>query len=546
MYSEREQGILKRYVTDPEGNIYAIHNLPEEVIAVIFAYVSRSPRSFRDNLLELIAAGSLDLREAPDRAAGPGEPAGQHFGAAGGVQDEALAAEHREAQERARRFHEKWVVGYGHNSVAEHAVAHVGVERISRLASAELELANPYLSFTEYSQRYQRPLPGGFVTPADLDEPGLAGLRHEFAAFCQFAFERYEALQSGLLQHLEATLPQQSGESAGARKARLEKLSFEDARYALPLAVHSNLGLTGNGRALRDALVRLSSSPLPEVRALAADVKREVSRILPALVRHADPSPYWQAQQDAGVVAATRAAAATGEEVAPGALPSAGQQGYPGEARLLDYTGRDQGSHAAATAAQRILTAWLARRAGLTAAHAEAHLQKLQPAERWDLYRQAAEAFGDYDIPGEEFRQVRYTAEFAVSEANWHQLLRHSRKVAFYPAPAGTAHGYTVPPRIQVAGLAGVLAEVIELSEALVARLSSAAPGAAAYAVTNAHRRTVLAEFDLWEWVHLARQRCKPDAQWDIRETVWQLADQIESVHAPLLAPLGLPQRTTA
>lgn len=520
MYSDAERAILERYVTDPNGDVYAIHSLPEEVIAVIFAYVSRSPHSFRDNLLDLIQARSLDMSQA---LAG------------------APSAGHSEARERARRFHEKWVVGYGHNSVAEHAVAHLGVERISRLASAELELANPYLSFTEYSQRYQRPLPGGFVIPTELNAPGLSELRAEFEAFCSFAFERYEELQVALLKHLLATESQREGETSESRRARLEKLSFEDARYALPLAVHSNLGLTGNGRALRDAIVRLLSSRLPEVRGLAESLGREVSHVLPALLRHADASPYWQEQQ--AVLPEDTARALTGARADATGHTTAGHA--VGEARLLDYTGREAGPAAAAAAMGQVLLAWLVRRGEMSHLQARAYLSSLAGGAQAHLYAQATAAFGAHDLPAEEFRQVHYSVEFVISEANWHQLLRHSRKVSFYPALPGAAHGYTIPPRIQAAGLAPHLEEAVARSEALVRRLAEAAPQAAAYAVTNAHRRPVLAEFDLWEWVHLARLRCKPDAQWDIRETMWQLLDQIEAVHAPLLEPLALPRRAT-
>ncbi|MGB0090562.1 MAG: FAD-dependent thymidylate synthase, partial [Planifilum fulgidum] len=131
---------LTRYVSNLDRNVYTIYNLPEEVIAVIFAYVSRSPLSFRDNLKKLLEDDELAVGDA-----------------AGGIASF--------YSEKAARFHEKWVVGYGHSSVAEHAVAHIGIERISRLASAELELANSFNSFTEYSQRYQRPRRGDWYLP---------------------------------------------------------------------------------------------------------------------------------------------------------------------------------------------------------------------------------------------------------------------------------------------------------------------------------------------------------------------------------------------
>ncbi|MGH7791400.1 MAG: FAD-dependent thymidylate synthase, partial [Thermodesulfobacteriota bacterium] len=105
---------IKKYVSNTEGDIYTVSNLPEEVVAVIFAYVSRSPKGFRDNI-------GVVIRE-------------EQFG-----------------QERAAKFHEKWVLNYGHASVAEHAVVHMGIERVSRLFSSLLELSNEYLSFTEYS-----------------------------------------------------------------------------------------------------------------------------------------------------------------------------------------------------------------------------------------------------------------------------------------------------------------------------------------------------------------------------------------------------------
>ena len=72
------------------------------------------------------------------------------------------------SRETAAGFHERWVVGYGHASVAEHAVVHLAVENISRLAADALE-DNRLASYTEKSSRYQI-MPGDyFHTPAELD-----------------------------------------------------------------------------------------------------------------------------------------------------------------------------------------------------------------------------------------------------------------------------------------------------------------------------------------------------------------------------------------
>src|SRR5512136_2757260 len=95
-------------------DIYLLNpkELSPEVIAVAFAKTSRSPESFRE-----IAAGLTD--------------------------------------EKSAEFHERWVVGYGHASVAEHAVLHIAFENISRLAIESIE-GNRLASYTEKSTRYQK------------------------------------------------------------------------------------------------------------------------------------------------------------------------------------------------------------------------------------------------------------------------------------------------------------------------------------------------------------------------------------------------------
>src|SRR5512137_617431 len=116
-----------------------------ETIAVAFAKTSRSPESFRE-----IAAG---LNE-----------------------------------EKSARFHEKWVVGYGHASVAEHAVLHIAIENVSRLAVECLE-SNRLASYTEKSTRYQKWAPEAFFIPPELaDHP----LLEKYTEICRLLFGSYE------------------------------------------------------------------------------------------------------------------------------------------------------------------------------------------------------------------------------------------------------------------------------------------------------------------------------------------------------------------
>src|SRR5215211_6835452 len=133
-FTPEEIAALKPYVSNTERPVFVVENLPEEVVAVLFAYYSRSKESLRRNLLKLLIDKDLDMTSRIV------------------VEDsdnEKLAL----AKEKAKQFHEKWVVGYGHASVAEHAIAHIAIEDVSIVTSKIIE-DNRLASYTEKSTRY--------------------------------------------------------------------------------------------------------------------------------------------------------------------------------------------------------------------------------------------------------------------------------------------------------------------------------------------------------------------------------------------------------
>src|SRR5512136_714853 len=115
----------------PARQIYVLSpkDLSPETIAVAFAKTSRSPESFRDIAAEL-------------------------------------------SSDKSAEFHERWVVGYGHASVAEHAVLHIAIENVSRLAVESIE-SNRLASYTEKSTRYQKWSEEDFFVPSELRQHRL-------------------------------------------------------------------------------------------------------------------------------------------------------------------------------------------------------------------------------------------------------------------------------------------------------------------------------------------------------------------------------------
>lgn len=491
-----EKEILAPFITNLEDNVYAITNLPEEFVAVLFAWVSRSPKSFKENLLSSLKDkdGVIDLDQMPRTS-------------------------FEQLSEKARAFHEKWVVGYGHSSVAEHAVAHVGIEKVSRLASAELELSNEFYSITEYSQRYQKPKRGDWYNPfprfvshngptRDMKENPAW---HEYEAFMNECFDVFEKLIEGVYTHLQNEFLVKHGRLPEKHEdAALEKLAFEDARYALPLSMYTQLGMTANGRAWRDGISKLlSTSDYPEVIELAEKIKREVSKVLPTLLKHAEPSQYQAASKK-------RISAR---------FPRTFKKGITETVTLLSYP--DETNALRQIAAQEIV-----RTKGVSIQEADYRAKLLSTKQLSEMIRELVWEMGQHDVPPDSFKQIHYTFAMHISEANWHQLLRHNRKTAFTYGPPSPFGPITIPPRIAVAGLSSLLFELADRAAQFYEKLPEHIRD---YVVLNAHTRQIVASCSLWELYHLINLRTSNEAQWDIRECFTELYERIEAVNPELI-----------
>jgi len=498
--SEKKEVDISPYVSNVDGNIYAITGLPEEFIATLFAWVSRSPKSFKEHLRQALADEDLSIVGA--------------------------AKEFPKLGEKAKKFHEKWTVGYGHSSVAENAVAHVGIEKISRLASSELELSNTFLSITEYSQRYQKPKRGEWYNPI-VHLKGKKGtvLADKVEEFFNKAFDNFELLIEGVYTHLKKQFTSSDEykklEMKGDTKtinnklASLEKLAFEDARYVLPLAMYTQLGMTANGRAWRDSLAKLGVSDYPEVREMAEQIRTEISKVLPVLLRHAEPSDYQ------------RYAAKKAKSLFRSAFPIEEKQP---KVRIINIDSEEE-------ALNKIYALWRLKYGNESYRQAYQAAIKTQKEEKENIARELLHNMKHFDTPPDEFHQVKYTVEFLISEANWHQLLRHNRKTYFTWNRPTPYFGITIPPRIREAGLSHLVEEIAVLSqEVYEAILDSDYPELADYVVINAYHRRVVANFDLWEAYHLINLRTSSEAQWDIRQTFEQLYQQLLQLHPVLIS----------
>src|SRR5262245_56872982 len=231
----------------PNREIYLLspRALSPETIAVAFAKTSRSPEAFRDIAAEL-------------------------------------------SDEKSAQFHEKWVVGYGHASVAEHAVLHIAFENVSRLAIESIE-SNRLASYTEKSTRYQKWGSDDFTIPPELD--GYL-LRAQFMDTIRLLFKAYADSLDPVRSLILDRFPGRENEKDEAWDRRIRSKYVDVCRFLLPAASLANVGMTANARVMENMIRKMLSHELMEVREIGEKVKEVAKTETPTLVKYADAVPY--------------------------------------------------------------------------------------------------------------------------------------------------------------------------------------------------------------------------------------------------------------
>ncbi|MGA3006883.1 MAG: FAD-dependent thymidylate synthase [Opitutaceae bacterium] len=139
------------------------------------------------------------------------------------------------------------------------------------------------------------PLPDELGLPADLAPRWREVMSRAFAAY-QTEYARLDALATAEPQRVRAP--------AGAKPAVVARLrknyALDRARYFIPFATRTSLGLVQSARMWAQTLKHLDSLPQPEARAAAGLIREELLKQSPRLLRHsaAEDSYAEQARQE--------------------------------------------------------------------------------------------------------------------------------------------------------------------------------------------------------------------------------------------------------
>jgi len=442
--------------------------LSPETIAVAFAKTSRSPKPFDEIAAEL-------------------------------------------TDERSAEFNEKWVVGYGHASVAEHAVLHLALENVSRLAIETIE-GNRLGSYTEKSTRYQEWDTDAYYFPAELQENDLAD---EFKSCCAHLFSTYCESISKVEAWIRTTQPQRADETLRAFSRRVKPAAVDICRFLLPAAALANVGVTMNARTLEYAICKMLSSPLDEVRVIGEQLRDVCQSETPTLIKYAACNDYMISTREM-----------------LGGYASGVSPENDDDFRLLswDHKGEDQ-----------ILAALLFR-FGRNKAFGSCldFVCALSEAEKERFIAELMGPRDTFDQPLREFEYAQMAYEVVMDQGAYFEFKRH-RMMTQTVQPLTSHLRFAVPRGITESGCEEAYIEAMRDAAKLSVRLAEQNPDVASYIIPNGFNRRVLFSMNLRQAFHFCRLRSAQNAHFSIRRIAYRIAESIQQIYPKLGHYLDIP-----
>ena len=492
-FTEEETDILRRYFTNLDEPVFCLVNLPEVVKGALFARYSRSPKSLRRLFLDEFV-NDLDIS---------GEAS---FDATVGLA-------------RAEELYDRVFFEYGDDSVAQLGGVHLACEQASNLLTKVLEWGR-LMSYLEQSTRYiayDARLGGRYRYYRD-PEVLQSELGTRYVSDMDRLFDTYAELVPRMQDFFREQFPKEEADSDFVYRQAIRAKAFDALRGILPAAAVSNVGIYGTGQAYEALLLRMRAHPLPEARAYAELMLKELRKVIPSFLRRVDLPDRGGAWSD--YLGATRSATA---ELAARLLPSGSSTPSAGpDVELVDFD---------PDAEVKVVAEALYPFSDLPEREIERRVRAMGVEDRLAVLRAySGERTNRRHRPGRALERTFYRFDVLADYGAFRDLQRHRMLTIDWQALT-PHHGYDLPEAVVAAGaeeaFVGAMDRSAELFEALAASFPTAQ---ASYAVSLAYRLRFSMHFNAREAVHLLELRTSPQGHPAYRLVCQEMHRQIGEV----------------
>ncbi len=496
-WTPREADILRRYVSNLDGPVFALVNLPEVVKGALFARYSRTDKSLRRLFLdEFVDELEIDGDAGVDATVGI---------------------------RRAEELYDKVFFEYGDDSVAQLGGVHLACEQASNLLTKVLEWGR-LMSYLEQSTRYigyDSRLGGRYRyrrDPAVLASP----LGTRYIGDLDRMFETYAALVPTMTDWARDRYPKDPSDSDFVYRQSIRAKALDAVRGVLPAASLSNVGIYGTGQGYEALLLRMQAHPLPEARAYGQLMLTELRKVIPSFLRRVDVADRGEAW--AGYLAATRHALdEVAERLFGSEVPVASS-----EVELVDFDpdGEDKMLAAMVYASVNLPEAQILERVRALGVDDRRAIVDAYVGERGNRRHK----------PGRALERLSYRFDVCSDYGAFRDLQRH-RMLTIEWQPLTPHLGYVMPEAVQEAGVEARTRfdDAMARSASLYEALADVVPAQASYAVALAYRVRYTMQLNAREAMHMLELRTTPQghpAYRKVCQEMHRLIDEQAGHHA--------------
>ncbi|TLX65917.1 MAG: thymidylate synthase [Thaumarchaeota archaeon] len=509
-FTEDEKKLIQPFFSNLDKDVFALINMDEVIKGTLFSRYSRTHKSARRLLLDEFITDK-DIRailEGIIQSKGP---------------------ETYLNKEKAEDFYHRVLVGYGDDSVAELAGAHIACENISSLAADQLTDSRIGLSYLEKSGRYlvmDKKVDGKFLWYRD---PKLMGSKFAdlYSETMDSIFETYSKWIPTIMSYLKNTVPREGDQTERAYENTIRSKACDVLKNMLPASRLTNLGLFGNGRAYEYLLTKLYSSELPEVGGIANSLHEELSKVIPAFVKRSQLSKYIVETRE-GMKSFvlhdywTFFIKIKADEFVRRNIENEGEP----QIKLIDY---DQDGEL------KVLSAMLYPYSNLPLVELRNIVSNMPLEKRTGVINEyLSKRRNRRDKPGRALENANYTFEICASYGAFRDIHRH-RILTLEKQRLTTDLGFDVPPELDQINLSKDYRDLMENVSFVFKKVEEEMPIEAQYLVPRAFHMRWYVKMNLREVYHLTELRSSPQGHPDYRKLAQNMKTIIQKVHPSLV-----------
>lgn len=272
-YNEAEKSVLSHFFTNLDSNVYcATDAMPTQLWALLLGGYSRSDLSLRDRLLKVFK----DIHKNNYYS---------FIEEYAKVIDASDSTYISDVMSVASEFMAKWAVDYGHNSLKDSSCDRIAIENVSIRATKILEDSS-LGAFQEKSTRYMDFSVNNYYIPES------EFINDEHRQILSESMDLYREVLAAAIEHFKTIIDRNDFKSEAAWIRTCKAKAFDEARYVLPTATRTSLGVTMPTRETERWIAKMLAAPEKEIRDLAIQIKNECILVNPGLITRVKENEY--------------------------------------------------------------------------------------------------------------------------------------------------------------------------------------------------------------------------------------------------------------